>query len=126
MTTAALALVKSLDREQAGVVCRPFPDEQERKRWFFTPTDHGGLPLTEMNSTQHRLVHCLVASGLSVAGYNTVAAIMGLDNILDRLEGFKVDFGRERGRDPLLYYTTIFGQPGGRAPWAWRGEAASL
>ena len=53
---------------------------------------------------------------------------MGLDNILDQLEGFSVNFGRERGRDPSLYYITIFGEPGGDAPWGWRfgGHHVSL
>ena len=30
----------------------------------------------------------LVASGLSTAGYVTVATIMGLENVLDHVEGF--------------------------------------
>ncbi len=81
-----------------------------------------------MGPIQHRNVHRLVATGLSTPGYVTVALIMGLDNILDQLEGWSVDFGRERGRDPLLYYITIFGEPGGDAPWGWRfgGHHVSL
>jgi hypothetical protein len=128
MAEAAAMLIESLDPAQRRVACRPFPDEDERRLWFYTPTDHGGLPLAAMNSTQHRHVHRLVASGLSTAGYVTVAAIMGLDNILDQMEGWTVDFGRERGRDPQLYYTTIFGEPGTTAPWGWRfgGHHVSL
>jgi len=81
-----------------------------------------------MTPTQQRNVHRLVASGLSRPGYVTVALIIGLDNILDELEGFTVDFGRERGRDPTLYYITIFGEPGRDAPWGWRfgGHHVSL
>ena len=81
-----------------------------------------------MGPIQQRNVHRLVATGLSTPGYVTVALIMGLDNILDQLEGWSVDFGRERGRDPLLYYVTIFGEPGGDAPWGWRfgGHHVSL
>lgn len=127
MATAATALLRSLDAEQKKIACRAFPDDAERKLWFYTPTDHGGLALADMAPRQHRLVHQLVATGLSTAGYVTVAAIMGLENILDHLEGFKVDFGRERGRDPMLYYTTIFGEPGSSA-WSWRfgGHHVSL
>ena len=40
-----------------------------------------------MNSAQHELC-TLVATGLSVAGYNTVAAILGLDNIWIDWRGF--------------------------------------
>ena len=128
MAEAAATLIESWDQEQRRIACRPFPDEDERRLWYYTPTDHGGLPLAAMDAIQHRNVHRLVASGLSTPGYVTVAVIMGLDNILDQLEGWSVDFGRERGRDPLLYYITIFGEPGGNAPWGWRfgGHHVSL
>jgi hypothetical protein len=59
----------------------------------------------------------LLASGLSTAGYVTVATILGWENVLDQLEGFTVDWGRERGRDPGLYYLRVFGEPGGTGPW---------
>jgi hypothetical protein len=61
----------------------------------------------------------LVASGLSEAGFATVATVMGLENILDQVEGWKVNWGRERGRDPGLYWLRLFGRPGDRI-WAWR------
>ena len=128
MATAAIALRMSFDEGQRRTACRAFSDVVERSLWYFTPTDHGGLPLSDMSTAQHRLVHRLVATGLSSGGYNTVAAIMGLENTLDRLEGFKVDFGRQRGRDPLLYYITLFGDPASEAPWGWRfgGHHVSL
>ncbi len=127
MAEAAAELVSALDQSQREISCRPFPDDEERHLWFYTPTDHGGLPLAAMSATQHRLVHRLAATGLSREGYVTMATVMGLENILDHLEGWRVDFGRERGRDPLLYYITIFGEPGGDA-WAWRfgGHHVSL
>jgi Protein of unknown function (DUF3500) len=128
MAEAAAVLIESLDAAQRRIACRPFPDDDERRLWYYTPTDHGGLPLAAMRPIQHRNVHRLVATGLSTAGYVTVAAIIGLENILDQLEGWSVDFGRERGRDPTLYYITIFGEPGGGAPWGWRfgGHHVSL
>jgi Protein of unknown function (DUF3500) len=128
MADAAVRLIESLDRAQRDAACKPFPDDEERRQWFYTPTDHGGLPLAQMSSAQHRKVHQLVATGLSRAGYVTVAAIMGLENVLDHLEGWSANFGRERGRDPLLYYVTIFGDPSGTAPWGWRfgGHHVSL
>ena len=70
----------------------------------------------------------LVASGLSTPAYVTVATIIGLENVLDRTEGFVTRFDRERGRDPGLYYLRVFGRPGGRGPWGWRfgGHHVSL
>jgi hypothetical protein len=128
MAEAAATLIESWDRTQREIACRPYPDDAERRLWYYTPTDHGGLPLAAMTPTQQRNTHRLVASGLSRPGYVTVALIIGLDNILDELEGFTVDFARERGRDPGLYYVTIFGEPGRDAPWGWRfgGHHVSL
>lgn len=128
MTEAATTLLEALSAEQRAAATWPFPADDERRRWFFTPTDHGGLSLAEMDSAQHRLVHRLVAAGLSEAGYNATAVIIGQENVLDRLEGFSVDFERDRGRDPLLYWVAIFGDPTTDGSWAWRfgGHHVSL
>ncbi len=133
MAAAAAAWLDALDPAQRAVAAgaAPSPDagpDAERRRWFYTPTDHGGLTLGAQRSAQQRLVHRLVATGLSTAGYVTVATIVGLDNVLDHVEGFSIDWGRERGRDPGLYYLRVFGEPGGTAPWGWRfgGHHVSL
>jgi hypothetical protein len=133
MAAAAAAWLGALDPAQRAVATgsAPGPDAEsdaERRRWFYTPTDHGGLTLGAQRPSQQRLAHQLVASGLSTAGYVTVATIIGLDNVLDQVEGWSVDWGRERGRDPGLYYLRVFGEPGGAAPWGWRfgGHHVSL
>jgi hypothetical protein len=133
MAAAAAAWLDALDPAQRAAATgdTPSPDPEpdaERRRWFYTPTDHGGLPLSAQRPAQQRLAHQLVASGLSAAGYVTVAAIIGLDNVLDQVEGWSVSHGRERGRDPGLYYLKVFGEPGGAAPWGWRfgGHHVSL
>ena len=133
MAAAAAAWLDALDPAQRAVASggAPSPDAEsdaERRRWFYTPTDHGGLTLGAQRPGQQRLAHQLVASGLSTAGYVTVATIIGLDNVLDQVEGWSVDWGRERGRDPGLYYLRVFGEPGGTAPWGWRfgGHHVSL
>ena len=48
--------------------------------------------------------------------------------MLDYNEGFVVGFGRERGRDPGLYYLRIFGEPAAQGIWGWRfgGHHVSL
>jgi Protein of unknown function (DUF3500) len=94
--------------------------DAERRRWFYTPTDHGGLTLGAQRAAQQRLALRLVATGLSAAGYVTVATVIGLENVLDRVEGWGVDWGRERGRDPGMYYLRVFGEPGGAGTWGWR------
>ncbi len=120
MADAAVAFVDSLDDAQRALACWPMADHDERMRWFYTPTDHGGLPLSAMRPAQQRLTHRLVATGLSRPGYVTVATIIGLDNVLDMVEGWTATWGRERGRDPGLYYVRVFGDPAGSEPWSWR------
>lgn len=119
MAERALALLDALSPDQRARAHFDF-DDAERRRWFYTPTDHGGLPLASMNSSQHRFVWRLIASGLSEAGYGAASTIVGLENVLDRLEGFTSDWGRERGRDPLLYWVAVFGEPGPDGAWSWR------
>jgi hypothetical protein len=132
MAEAARAWLACLDPGQRAVACGSVPadadSDTERRRWFYTPTDHGGLTLNQQRPAQQRAVMRLVASGLSTAGYNTVALTMGLENVLDYTEGFTASFDRDRGRDPGLYYLRVFGEPGGARPWAWRfgGHHVSL
>lgn len=120
MAEAAVAFIASLDDSQTALGCRPMGDHDERLRWFYTPTDHGGLPISAMRPAQQRLAHRLISTGLSEAGYVTVATIMGLENVLDRVEGWTATWERERGRDPGLYYVRIFGDPTDGGAWSWR------
>ncbi|HEY0815409.1 MAG TPA: DUF3500 domain-containing protein [Pseudonocardia sp.] len=125
MATAALHWLSTLtdDQREAAVGAGPDAEEErdaERRRWFYTPTDHGGLTLHAQAPAQQRLAMGLLAAGTSRAGFVSAATVMGLENVLDHTEGFTVMFDRERGRDPGLYYLRIFGDPGGAAPWGWR------
>ncbi len=133
MAAAAAAWLDALDPAQRAAATGDAPgadagSDAERGRWFYTPTDHGGLTLGAQRPAQQRRAHQLVATGLSTPGYVTVATIVGLDNILDQAEGWSVDWGRERGRDPGMYYLRVFGEPGGTGPWGWRfgGHHVSL
>ncbi len=119
MAEAAEALLDGLDADQRARATWPVDDE-ERRRWFYTPTDHGGLGLDEMDGHQQRLTHRLVATGLSTPGYVTMSTIMGLENVLDHTEGWVAAFGRLRGRDPQQYRVALFGQPGPSGRWGWR------
>jgi hypothetical protein len=113
--------VESLTSEERAraVFAPPGDSEGERLLWFYTPTNHGGLPLVDQRPAQHRLAMQILATGLSEAGYVTLVTVMGMENVLDRLEGWSMNFDRERGRDPGMYYVSVFGSPGDRL-WAWR------
>jgi hypothetical protein len=120
MAAEAERLLATFDDQQQHAACWSFPSDDERRLWFYTPTNHGGLTLAEMTSPQHRLVHRLLASALSTAGYVTASTILGLENVLDQLEGFVTSYDRPRGRDPLLYYIRFFGTPSAQGTWSWR------
>jgi Protein of unknown function (DUF3500) len=133
MAAAAAAWLASLAPAQRALAQWPGPAggpaaEAERQRWHYVPTDHGGLPLGRQRPAQQSLAMRLVATGLSEAGYVTVCGVLGLENVLDRAEGFPRGGDRERYRDPGLYYLRVFGEPGGSAPWGWRfgGHHVSL
>jgi hypothetical protein len=132
MAEAAQEWLESLDAEQRvigqGVVPADDPSDNERRRWFYTPTDHGGLTIHQQRPAQQRAAMRLISTGLSPAAYVTVATIIGLENVLDYIEGFKASFNRERGRDPGMYYLRVFGEPGAKGLWGWRfgGHHVSL
>ena len=132
MAEAAQAWLELLTEEQREIAVGHMPSDDEsddeRRRWFYTPTDHGGLTIHQQRPAQQRTAMRLVASGLSRPGYVTVATTMGLENILDHTEGFVTRFDRERGRDPGLYYLRVFGDPASGGTWGWRfgGHHVSL
>lgn len=124
MAEAARAWLDSLDTEQRTIARGAVPaddrEDNERRRWFYTPTDHGGVTIHQQRPAQQRAGMRLISTGLSPAAYVTVATIMGLENVLDYEEGFKASFNRERGRDPGMYYLRVFGEPGEEGMWGWR------
>jgi hypothetical protein len=123
MAAVAAELLDGLPQELAArAMLAPFGDqdvEEERVRWFYTPTDHGGVPLNELGPRRQGLVMRLLATGLSRPAYVTACTVIGLENVLDAVEGWGTDWGRERGRDPGLYWVRVFGRPGERL-WGWR------
>jgi hypothetical protein len=134
MHEAAEAVIAGLEGvEQHGAYAQavwPWTEasDEERRRWFYTPTDHGGMAVADMTPVQYRRAMTLLASGLSEAAYVTVCVVMGLENVLDGTENFAgFNFGRERGRDPGQYRLRIFGTPGEQM-WGWRfgGHHVSL
>jgi Protein of unknown function (DUF3500) len=120
MADAARDWLDALDDGQRQRAAWPFPADDERRVWFYTPTDHGGLPLGEMGAGQQRAAMRLLRSGLSEAAYVTATTVIGLENVLDAVEKWRSTFDRERGRDPGMYYARVFGEPADTATWGWR------
>ncbi len=70
MAAAAAAWLDALEPAQRAVATGGAPSadaesDAERRRWFYTPTDHGGLTLGAQRAAQQRLAYQLVASGLT-------------------------------------------------------------
>lgn len=120
MVDTARAWLDSLSADQRRRAVDPWPSDDERHRWYYTPTDHGGLSLTNMSPAQQGRAMQLLSAGLSRPGYTTATTVMGLENVLDQIENWRVDWGRERGRDPQLYWLKVFGEPDLNGTWSWR------
>jgi len=119
MGEAAERFLASLSRDQRTKAALAFEVQEQRAQWYYTPVARDGLPLSEMDRGQRRLTHRLAATGLSRTGYSTASTIMGLETTLDAMEGWRRP---HPGRDPELYYVSIFGTPHALEPWGWRFE----
>src|SRR5689334_9691320 len=119
---AATRFLDSLDDDARVRTTYGF-DDAERLRWHWTNTvavPRNGLPLGEMTPAQRRLAFDLLRTSNSVAGYRTAIDITKLQGVL------LAEFGASPQWDPQRYYVTIFGDPGGTAPWGWRFEGHHL
>ena len=116
---AASALLQSLMDAKRAQAQLPF-DSPERTNWNYVPMKRAGVPLAALDAKQKTLVDPLLRSALSPTGFNTAQQIVQHELILGAIEG------DPQRRDPELYYTVVFGNPGLRAPWAWRFEGHHL
>src|SRR5439155_9920842 len=118
MADAATRFVASLDAQQRARAVFPF-DGEERYFWHYTPVPRNGLLLRDMEIPQRLAAYELLATGLSPRGNREVHQIIALEPILDLTEIVE-GLPRDWPRDPELYYFSVFGDPAGSAPWAWR------
>ena len=116
--TAAESLLRSLSSAQRKQAQFAF-DSDERQNWNYVPMRRAGVALADLDDQQQRSVDPLLRSALSEQGFETAKGIVAHESILAKIEG-------NPGRDPELYYTAIFGQPGPKVPWAWRFEGHHL
>jgi hypothetical protein len=118
MADAARAFLAALDDEQRADATFAFSDD-DRYFWHYTPIDRNGLKLNGMSANQRDLAFALLASGMSARGARQARQIIDLEPILretEQIEGLTNNWHRDSGR----YTFSIFGEPGGREPWAWR------
>ena len=123
MTRAATGFLDSLDDPQRDRAGQLFEDEAARRTWFYTPTPRAGVSIREMTPIQHQWVRRMLGAGLSEAGYNYAALVMGLEYIVDYHSHFPDrTWGSQEGtrvRDPGNYTVAVFGTPDEHAAWSW-------
>lgn len=124
MAQAALRLLDSLSSQQRMQACFPFSDD-ERYEWAYTPGPRNGLALKAMTSAQQSAALSLFDAGLSARGAATARQITALETILAEHEQIEQRHSVD-DRDPELYYFSVFGAPGGSAPWGWRANGHHL
>jgi hypothetical protein len=121
---AANAFLKSLPKDLRSAASFP-GDSPERLAWHFIPKERVGASLLKLDDAQSELLGPLLATAMSPEGLLTTRGVMKHENILRRVET-EAGVANASRRDPGLYYTAVFGKPGGSAPWAWRFEGHHL
>jgi hypothetical protein len=124
MAEAAIGLLESLGSDQRALASFPFSGD-ERYQWSYTPGPRNGLQLKTMTATQRDAALRLFDAGLSARGAATARQIITHESILEETERIEQRPSKD-DRDPELYYFTIFGAPGGSAPWGWRASGHHL
>ncbi len=114
MAGAVSALLDSLGADQRVAASMAF-DDPGRMAWHYTPRRRSGVSWAEMDRSPAKATHRLLATVLSPSAHARVAAIAGLEDVLDEMEG-----GR-RGRHAGDYWVAVFGRPGDEH-WGWRFE----
>jgi Protein of unknown function (DUF3500) len=120
MRAAAATLLAGLDDGQRVQAAIPFADDQSRRWLEYRPERRPGACLAGLSPASRKAAHRLLATGLSEPGYAQAMAIVALEEVLDRQEGWR------RGRHSGDYWISVFGDPSGGEPWAWRFEGHHL
>ena len=119
MEREAAALLAMLDDRQRTEGTRAFETDVDRRWIEYRPEPRPGLVLAGLGTDARKAVFRLVATGLSPATFAQAMAIIGLEEVLDRREGYVL------GRHSEDYRILVFGTPGDDR-WAWRFEGHHL
>jgi Protein of unknown function (DUF3500) len=118
--TLLTALAKEGDGRQHALATHAFTDDAARRWLEYRPEPRPGACIAEFSIPARKAVHRLLATALSEHAYAQAMAIISLEEVLDRREGWR------RGRHSGDYWISLFGEPGGSEPWAWRFEGHHL
>lgn len=128
MVEAAQRFLGTLDEARRKAVLFAFED-QERFRWNYRPSGffiegatfwHEGLRLINMTPEQQEGALGLLDASVSARTADRARAIMALEDYLREQERLIPRWVPHVVRHPELYAFSIFGEPGGSAPWSFR------
>ena len=120
-TRAARDLVAALRPAQRTALVQPLAGE-ERTNWSYFPGRRPGVALKDLEPAERAAVFALLRSALSAQGMKRTEGVILLEGVLREMSMFG-------GRDPDLYYLTLFGEPppeGVATPWSFRFEGHHL
>ncbi|WP_208760840.1 DUF3500 domain-containing protein [Micromonospora orduensis] len=120
MRTAGTALLAALDPTARDQASHPFDDEPARRWLEYRPRPRPGVSLAELDVVGRKAAHRLLATALSPSAYAQAMAIIALEEVLDRAEGWR------RGRHSGDYWVAVFGDPARDDRWSWRLEGHHL
>jgi hypothetical protein len=120
MRSAAAGLLTALDDQQHVLAARSFADDAARRWLEYRPRSRPGACIAELSGAARKAAHRLLATGLGDHAYAQAMAIIALEEVLDRREGW------QQGRHSGDYWVAIFGDPAGHEPWSWRFEGHHL
>lgn len=124
MQEHAGAFLRSLDASAGGSADRlarhDFADRDARRWVEYRPRPRPGVCIADLDRDGRKAAHRLLATGLAPAAYAQAMAVMSLEEVLDRQEGWG------KGRHSGDFWVSVFGDPGGSAPWGWRFEGHHL
>jgi Protein of unknown function (DUF3500) len=119
MTAMAKELLETLDDQQRSLAVHEFGDVAARRWLEYRPESRPGACVAELSLPARKAAHRLLATGLSDHAYAQAMAIIGLEETLDRQEGWEL---RRHSGD---YWINVFGAVGD-GPWGWRFEGHHL
>jgi hypothetical protein len=120
MRSAATVLLAAMDDDQRRLAALPFADDSARRWLEYRPRKRPGACLALLSPAGRKAAHRLLSTALSDRAYAQAMAIIALEEVLDRKEGWL------RGRHSGDYWVAVFGEPGMAEPWAWRFEGHHL
>lgn len=130
MAEAAQAFLAALSPEQRTRAQFPFDADTVRTHWSNLPAmfvERGGVRVGDMSDLQRRRLHDLLRASTNSQGYQKIAGVIRLDEVLHEEAAAAVDRGERTLPKGLVeswtsanYWVSFFGRPGAESTWGWQ------